>query len=217
MAKTFRNSKAIKFIDKLRHLRQAELDHSLILGNHLQEQFQELFENYDSNEPIDLYRLIDTITKHSYKEGGLSFSHSQFAFFHETMYHLGSTGAIETVIKEMGDFFDLDIPERATEKSDLENYQIKSIDTKDYSTTPRKFYLIIGGMDESSPEENRREIARHCTQVFSNFFESDTISQTDNGFIIQTALQNIPTISMELNNHNIAIYGMIPIEDKDKN
>ncbi|BES66513.1 hypothetical protein SANA_29520 [Gottschalkiaceae bacterium SANA] len=217
MAKTFRNSKAIKFIDKLRQLRQAELKHSLILGNHLQEQFQELFENSDSNEPIDLYGLIDAITNHSYKEDGLSFSHSQFSFFHETMYHFGCTGAIETVIKEMGDFFDLDIPERTTGKSALENYQIKLIDTNDYSTTPREFYLIIGGMDESYPEEVRKEIAQHCTEVFLNFFEADTVSQTDNGFIIQTALQNIPTISMELNNRNIAIYGMIPIETKDKN
>ncbi|HSQ89499.1 hypothetical protein [Romboutsia sp.] len=162
MAKTFRISKVMKFIDKLRVLRKVEFEHTLRFGNHLQGQFREIFPNNESDEQGDMYKVIDNIAEYSYKQDGISFSHSQFSFFHETMFHLGGTQIIDNIIKEMAEFFDLDIPELDKTKSDLESYHIKSIDTKDYSNIPRKFYIIIGGMGKSFSEQIQEECAQHC-------------------------------------------------------
>ena len=184
------------------------------MSNQLQGQFKEIFPNNELHEHGDIYKLIDNITEYSYKKDGISFSHSQFSYFHETMFHLGCTHIIDNIIKEMGEFFNLDIPELSKTKSDLENYHIKSIDTKDYSNIPRKFYIIIGGMGKSFSEQIQEECAQHCLTLLLKILEENEINRAENGFIIQTALQNIPNISNELINNNIAIYGIIPIEKK---
>jgi hypothetical protein len=217
MVKTFRSSKVMKFIDKLRVLRQAELEHTLIFGNHLRGQFGELFGNSKVHEQDDVYKLVDTITEYSYKEDGLNFSHSQLSFFHETMFHLGGINIVDNIIKEMGEFFDLDIPERKKRKSDLENYRIKSIDTTDYSNTPRDFYLIIGGMDESFSEEIQEQCYQHCLTILLRFLKESEVIRAEKGFVIQTALQNIPNISNELIKNDVGIYGIIPVEEENEN
>jgi len=214
MAETFRISKVIKFIDKLRALRKVELEHTLMFSNHLQGQLQKILANNEIHEQEDIYKLMDNITKYSYKKDGISFSHSQFSFFHETMFHLGCTNIIDNIIKEMGEFFDLDIPELDKVESDLENYHIKSIDTKDYSNIPRKFYIIVGGVGKAFSEQVQEECVQHCLTVLLKSLEKNEISRAENGFIIQTALQNIPNISNDLINNSIGIYGIIPIEEK---
>ena len=216
MVKTFRSSKVIKFINKLRVLRQVELEHTLSFGNHLRGQFIELFDDCKSHEKDDVYKCVDTITQYSYEKDGLNFSHSQLSFFHETMFHLGNINIVDNIIKEMGEFFDLDIPERNKSKSDLNNYRIKSIDTTDYSNTPRDFYLILGGMDESYSEEVQIESAQHCLTILLRFLKESEVSRVEKGFVIQTALQNIPNISNELIKNNIGIYGIIPVEEGNK-
>ncbi len=214
MAETFRISKVMKFIDKLRVLRKVESEHTLMFGNHLQVQLKEIFPNNESSKQGDIYEFVDNINEYSYKNDGVSFSHSQFSFFHETMFHLGATHMIDNIIKEIAVFFDLDIPELNKTKSDLENYNIKSIDTKDYSNNPRKFYIIIGGMGKSFAEQVQEECTQHCLTALLKILEENEIHRAENGFIIQTSLQNIPNISNELINNNIAIYGIIPIEEK---
>ena len=116
------------------------------------------------------------------------------------------------IIKEMGEFFDLDIPELNKTKVDLEKYNIKSIDTKDYSNTPRKIYIIIGGMGKSFSEQIQEECAQNCLNILMEIIEENEIDRVENGFIVQTPVQNIPNISNELINNNISIYGIIPIE-----
>jgi hypothetical protein len=217
MAKTFRSSKVMKFIDKVRVLKQVENEHTLIFGNNLKGQFGELFGNGKCHEKDDIYKFVDAITEHSYKEDGLTLSHSQLSLFHETMFHLGCTNIADIVIKEMGEFFDLDIPERNNTKSDLEKYRIKSIDTTDYSSTPREFYLIIGGMGEPYSEEIQGECVQKCLEILLRFIKESEVSRAEKGFVIQTALQNIPSITNELIKNNIGIYGIIPVEDGDKN
>ncbi len=217
MVKTFRSSKVMKFIDRLRVLRKAELEHALIFGNHLRGQFGELFGNSKLNEQDDVCKLVDTITEYSYENDGLTFSHSQLSFFHETMFHLAGMNIVDNTIKEMGEFFDLEIPERNKAKSDLENYRIKSIDTTDYSNTPRDFYLIIGGMDKSFSEEIQGKCAQQCLTILLRFLKESEVRRAEKGFVIQTALQNIPNISNELIKNDIGIYGIIPIEKEDKN
>lgn len=214
MAETFRIAKVMKFINTLRALRTVEFEHTVFFGNHLQNQLKEIFPNSESHKQHDIYKLVDNITSYSHEEDGISFSHSQFSFFRETMFHLGCSHIIDDIIKEIGKFFDLDIPELNQKKGDLENYSIKSIDTKDYSNIPRKFYIIIGGMGKSFSEQIQEECAQHCLKVLSEIIEENKIDQVENGFIIQTPVQNIPNISNELINNNIGIYGVIPIEEK---
>ena len=212
MAETFRIAKVMKFIDTLRALRKVEFEHTMVFGNYLKGQLKEIFPNNELHENNDIYKLLDNITKYSYEKDGISFSHPQFSFFQETMFHLGCTHIIDNIIKEMGEFFDLDIPELNKTKVDLEKYNIRSIDTKDYSNTPRKIYIIIGGMGKSFSEQIQEECAQNCLNILMEIIEENEIDRVENGFIVQTPVQNIPNISNELINNNISIYGIIPIE-----
>lgn len=217
MVKTFRSSKVMKFVDQLSLLRQAEDDHTVIFGNRLKEQFPDFFDDNEASEDDVIDTIIDIIIEQSYAKGGIDFSHSQLSLFHETMFHLGAANIVDNIIKEMGDFFDLDIPEIKKSKSDLENYKIKSIDTSDYSTTPREFYIIVGGLDESCSEKVQTECANQCLRVLLGFLKTSDVRRVDKGFIIQTALQSIPNISMRMMENHIGIYGIIPVEEKDSN
>lgn len=214
MAKTYRSSKVMKFLDNLRVLRDKESELALNFGNYLKEQCKELFDKSKVNRPDDVYRIvIDNIIEHSYKEGGISFTHSQFSFFHSTMFHLGSTRVIDSIIKEMGEFFDLDIPELNKAKCDMDNYRIKSVDTLDYSNIQRKFLLIIGGMSGGYTDEIQEKCTQSCLEVLQRFISDNGIERTEKGFIIQTALQNIPDITSELTKSNLGVYGVIPVEE----
>lgn len=210
MAETFRISKVVKYLEKLRALRKVEFMHALMFSKHLREQFKEIFTNNEPHTLIDIHNTIDTITEYSYKKDGISFSHSQFSFLKETMFHLGGTHLIDNTIKEMSEFFNLDI----SEKSDLENYNIKSVDTKDYSNIPMEFYIIVGGMSKSFSKQVKEESTQHCLNILLEILEENEISIKENGFLIRTQLQNIPNISNELIKNNIGIYGIIPIKEK---
>ena len=216
MAQTYRSSKVMKFIDNLRVLRDKESELALKFGNHLKEQYKELFDKSKVNRQEDVYRdVIDNIIEKSYKEDGISFTHSQFSFFHSTMFHLGSTHIINSIIKEMGEFFDLDIPELNRTKYDMDEYRIKSVDTLDYSNIQRKVLLIIGGMSEGYTDEIQEKCTQSCLEVLLRFISANEIERNEKGFTIQTALQNIPDITRELTESNIAVYGVIPVEEKE--
>lgn len=216
MAKTFRYSKVMKFIDHLRSLRKKESDNAILFGNHLKEQFAEILEYDDLALKDDVYKgIVDKIVEESYKSGGISFSHSQFSFFHSTMFHLGSTQVIDTIIKEMGEFFDLDIPERRKSDDEIEKYQIKSVDTLDYSNFQREYLLIIGGLSEGHSDEVRKKCYNLATEVLLKFIEKDKIEEMDKGFKIKAPLQIIPDMISELSKNGLGVYGVIPIEDAD--
>jgi translation initiation factor 1 (eIF-1/SUI1) len=213
MAQTYRSSKVMKFIENLRGIRDKESELALKFGNRINEQHHDLFDKSKINRQGDLYEdVIDHIIEKSYKEDGISFTHSQFSFFHSTMFHLGSTHIINSIIKEMGEFFDLKIPEL---NRNMDEYRIKSVDTLDYSNNKRKVLLIIGGMSEGYTDEIQEKCTQSCLEVLLRFISANEIERNEKGFTIQTALQNIPDITRELTESNIAVYGVIPVEEKD--
>lgn len=207
MAETYRVGKLIKFVDLIRTLKSEELRQNEFFYNNLKNNIEsKLEENYNTED------VIDIITKISYEKGQIGFSHTEYLFLKEYLFHLGYIRAAEDIIKHMGNFFDLDIPELKNKKWDIDKYDISPIDTTDYSNIPKKVYILVGGMGESFSEEVENKISETCINILIDFVAEESIEKMENGFVIETVVQNIPSISGKLMENNIGIYGIIPIK-----
>lgn len=207
MAETYRIGKLIKFVELIRTLKTEEIRQNEFFYNNLKNNIEsKLEESYDAED------VIDIITKISYEKGQIGFSHTEYLFLKEYLFHLGYIRAAEDIIKQMGTFFDLDIPELNNKKWDIDKYNINPIDTTDYTNVPNKIYILVGGMGESFSEEVENKISETCINILTDFVDEGSIEKMKNGFVIETAVQNIPNISSELMKNNIGIYGIIPIK-----
>lgn len=214
MTKTYKDGKVIKFINTLIELREIESNQSTILSNSLRKQLLNTFPKMQLDKQKDIDELIDEMAKYSYENDGFTLSHSQFGLLNEMMFHLGCSDVTRKTIEEMVKFFELDISGISNKVINLDNYKIQEIDVCDYSNFPRKFYIIIGGMGKSKSDKIRIESAENSKIILLNILNDNEISIVEKGFIIQTQLQNIPTITKELIDNNIGVYGIIPITDK---
>lgn len=207
MAETYRVGKLIKFIELIRALKSEELRQNAFFYNNLKDNIEsKLEESYNTED------IIDIITKISYEKGQIGFSYTEYLFLKECLFHLGYIRAAEDIIKQMGIFFDLDIPELNNKKWDIDKYNINPIDTTDYTNVQTKVYILIGGMGEAFSEEVENKISETCINILTDFVDKKSIEKMDNGFVIETSVQNIPNISSELMKNNIGIYGIIPIK-----
>lgn len=207
MAETYRVGKLIKFIELIRKLKNEELKQNEFFYNNLKKHIESNIEVSEDNQDV-----IDIITKISYEKGQIGFSHTEYLFLKEYLFHLGYIRAAEDIIKHMGNFFDLDIPELKNKKWDIDKYDISPIDTTDYSNIPKKVYILVGGMGESFSEEVENKISETCINILIDFVAEESIEKMENGFVIETVVQNIPSISGKLMENNIGIYGIIPIK-----
>ncbi|MGL5257362.1 MAG: hypothetical protein ACRC76_09990 [Proteocatella sp.] len=207
MAETYRAGRLMKFVESIRILKNEELKQNEFFYNNLKNNIEsKLEESYNTED------IIDIITKISYEKGQIDFSHTEYLFLKEYLFHLGYIRAAEDIIKHTGSFFDLNIPELNNNKWDIDKYNIRPIDTTDYTNVPTKLYILVGGMGEAFSEEVENKISEICTNILIDFVDEESIEKMDNGFVIETAVQNIPIISSKLMKNNIGIYGIIPIK-----
>lgn len=213
MAETYRISKILKFVEKLRILREIEEKTIDVQYPRVEESFKKRGINQQRNN-YNIQSLLSGIHEYSYEENGLELTHLEYSILSHVNFHSGSVKAIEGIIRELGNFFDLDIPERNTEQGNLENYVLRSIDTRDYSNMPQEFRLIIGGMNSSYTEEIQEKCATISFNVLKRYCDGNSIKKTVDGYLVRMPTQCIPDISRDLINENIALYGIIPVEQK---
>lgn len=207
MAETYRVGKLIKFIELIRSLKNEELRQNEFFYNNLKKHIESKIELSEDNQDI-----IDIITKASYEKGKINLSHTEYLFLSEYLFHLGYIKATEDIIKQMGNFFEIDIPELNNRKWDIDKCEISPIDTADYTNIPKKIYILVGGMGEAFSKEIEDNISEICLSILGDFVNGANIERLENGFVIETAVQNIPNISSKLMEKNIGVYGIIPIK-----
>lgn len=201
-------NKIVSFIHDLTNFKQKEIELSLLFANDLSKQ---LSESDQVKQLSEIQELIDKFTKNSYQHKEITLSHQQFTLLNEILYHLGCVNTLELTIKEMNNYFNLKKTQEISLQGELNNKHLVNFDVKDYSNFPRKFQLIIGGMAQEFDKSIQEECTKLCLASLLKYLNDKDIKIIDNGFIIQTATQNIPDIIKQLALDNIGVYGVIPL------
>lgn len=141
----------------------------------------------------------------------MQLNHKHLSLIKEIIFHEGRLSLLKEIIVDTKVDFDCHNDGVEREK-ELESYVIKSINTSDYSTIPRKFYLIIGGMDENFSEDIQIKCAEECLVILKEYLREEDIRHSNKGYVIKTPQQNVPNIIQHLVEKNLGVYGVIPVE-----
>ncbi|AHM58074.1 hypothetical protein EAL2_808p05710 (plasmid) [Peptoclostridium acidaminophilum DSM 3953] len=77
---------------------------------------------------------------------------------------------------------------------------------KIYSTSLRKFHIVVGGIRD-------KDVERQSLEVLGKFIPSEAVKMTEDGFIVEVPIQTIPAIIRSFSQKSISLYTVAPIED----
>ncbi len=189
---------------------EIEYKHSIHFAKGLKKELKGLSDSKEISSKEDIYKIVDTLTQESYERGKITFTHSQLLHFKETMFHLGCLDTSRILSNNAKSLLSFDVSSKNSGKQLLpRNAQI--IDSTEYSTFPVDFYLIIGGMNSSISKNLQEETFKLCKDALATIMMGVEPKRVEDGVIVRTPIQNIPTVLKLLVMKEIAVYGVIPL------
>ncbi|MDA2531814.1 hypothetical protein PDQ04_26060 [Bacillus cereus] len=215
MAETYRKAKVLKFLDKLREMKEMNIKYSQMYLINLKELIPHMENDIFFLENVEEIEDILENLQFKKEEENIVLSREQLMFFKEATNAITTIKDINIILKEAGEFFDLDIPERKV-KSGMVNYKIQSIDPMDMTGIKKQYYIMLGEIGVSYPDgTGDEEFVAAANKVFLEYVTHNDITKVDDGFIVSLPVFASHQVIKDLTNADLTVLAMIPIKEKE--
>lgn len=79
-----------------------------------------------------------------------------------------------------------------------------------YSTSLRKFHIVVGGI-------RNKDVERQSLEILGKFIPSEAVKMTEDGFIVEVPIQTIPAIIKSFTQKGISLYTVAPMDEGGSN
>ncbi|MGA5659110.1 hypothetical protein ACPCZR_05830 [Bacillus bombysepticus] len=215
MAETYRKAKVLKFLDKLREMKEMNIKYSQMYLINLKELIPHMENDMFFLENVEEIEDILENLQFKKEEENIVLSREQLMFFKEATNAITTIKDINIILEEAGEFFDLDIPERKV-KSEMVNYKIQSIDPMDMTGIKKQYYIMLGEIGVSYPDgTGDEEFVAAANKVFLEYVTHNDITKVDDGFIVSLPVFASHQVIKDLTNADLTVLAMIPIKEKE--
>ncbi|MES1049653.1 hypothetical protein FOA24_09485 [Bacillus thuringiensis] len=215
MAETYRKVKVLKFLDKLREMKEMNIKYSQMYLINLKELIPHMENDMFFLENVEEIEDILENLQFKKEEENIVLSREQLMFFKEATNAITTIKDINIILEEAGEFFDLDIPERKV-KSGMVNYKIQSIDPMDMTGIKKQYYIMLGEIGVSYPDgTGDEEFVAAANKVFLEYVTHNDITKVDDGFIVSLPVFASHQVIKDLTNADLTVLAMIPIKEKE--
>ncbi|AKR33946.1 hypothetical protein P4K49_09430 [Bacillus cereus] len=215
MAETYRKAKVLKFLDKLREMKEMNIKYSQMYLINLKELIPHMGNDIFFLENVEEIEDILENLQFKKEEENIVLSREQLMFFKEATNAITTIKDINIILEEAGEFFDLDIPERKV-KSGMVNYKIQSIDPMDMTGIKKQYYIMLGEIGVSYPDgTGDEEFVAAANKVFLEYVTHNDITKVDDGFIVSLPVFASHQVIKDLTNADLTVLAMIPIKEKE--
>ncbi|MCU5063454.1 MULTISPECIES: hypothetical protein [Bacillus cereus group] len=215
MAETYRKAKVLKFLDKLREIKEMNIKYSQMYLINLKELIPHMENDMFFLENVEEIEDILENLQFKKEEENIVLSREQLMFFKEATNAITTIKDINIILEEAGEFFDLDIPERKV-KSKMVNYKIQSIDPMDMTGIKKQYYIMLGEIGVSYPDgTGDEEFVAAANKVFLEYVTHNDITKVDDGFIVSLPVFASHQVIKDLTNADLTVLAMIPIKEKE--
>ncbi|MGA5743519.1 hypothetical protein ACPCZP_23740 [Bacillus bombysepticus] len=215
MAETYRKAKVLKFLDKLREMKEMNIKYSQMYLINLKELIPHMGNDIFFLENVEEIEDILENLQFKKEEENIVLSREQLMFFKEATNAITTIKDINIILEEAGEFFDLDIPERKV-KSGMVNYKIQSIDPMDMTGIKKQYYIMLGEIGVSYPDgTGDEEFVAAANKVFLEYVTHNDITKVDDGFIVLLPVFASHQVIKDLTNADLTVLAMIPIKEKE--
>ncbi|HFK1460749.1 MULTISPECIES: hypothetical protein [Bacillus] len=215
MAETYRKAKVLKFLDKLREMKEMNIKYSQMYLINLKGLIPHMENDIFFLENVEEIEDILENLQFKKEEENIVLSREQLMFFKEATNAITTIKDINIILEEAGEFFDLDIPERKV-KSGMVNYKIQSIDPMDMTGIKKQYYIMLGEIGVSYPDgTGDEEFVAAANKVFLEYVTHNDITKVDDGFIVSLPVFASHQVIKDLTNADLTVLAMIPIKEKE--
>jgi len=115
--------------------------------------------------------------------------------------------------------FNLDKLDRASGEEAEEEEEVESSvgphekhekEERKYSTSLRKFHIVVGGI-------RSKDVERQSLEILGKFIPSEAVKMTEDGFIVEVPIQTIPAIIRSFTEKGISLYTVAPMDEGGQN
>ncbi|OUB62838.1 hypothetical protein [Bacillus thuringiensis] len=215
MAETYRKAKVLKFLEKLREMKEMNIKYSQMYLMNLKELNRHMENDMFFLENVEEMEEILENLQFKKDAENIVLSTEQLMFFKEANNAITTIKDIDIILEESGEFFDLDIPERKV-KSEMENYTIQPIDPMDMTGIKKQYYIMLGEIGVSYPDgTGDEEFVAAANKVFLEYVTHNDITKVDDGFIVSLPVYASHQVIKDLTNAELSVLAMIPIKEKE--
>lgn len=215
MAETYRKAKVLKFLEKLREMKEMNLKYSQMYLMNLKELNLHMEKDMLFLENVEeMEEILENLQFRKNAEN-IILSTDQLISFKEATNAIRTIKDIDIILEEAGEFFDLDIPERKV-KSEMVNYTIQSIDPMDMTGIKKQYYIMLGEIGVSYPDgTGDEEFVAAANKVFLEYVTQKDITKVDDGFIVSLPVYASHQVIKDLMNAELSVLAMVPIKEKE--
>lgn len=215
MAETYRKAKVLKFLEKLREMKEMNLKYSQMYLMNLKELNLHMEKDMLFLENVEeMEEILENLQFRKNAEN-IILSTDQLMSFKEATNAIRTIKDIDIILEEAGEFFDLDIPERKV-KSEMVNYTIQSIDPMDMTGIKKQYYIMLGEIGVSYPDgTGDEEFVAAANKVFLEYVTQKDITKVDDGFIVSLPVYASHQVIKDLMNAELSVLAMVPIKEKE--
>ncbi|AOY15288.1 TPA: hypothetical protein ACGW5B_006322 [Bacillus paranthracis] len=215
MAETYRKAKVLKFLEKLREMKEMNLKYSQMYLMNLKELNLHMEKDMLFLENVEEMEEILENLQFKKNAENIILSTDQLMSFKEATNAIRTIKDIDIILEEAGEFFDLDIPERKV-KSEMVNYTIQSIDPMDMTGIKKQYYIMLGEIGVSYPDgTGDEEFVAAANKVFLEYVTQKDITKVDDGFIVSLPVYASHQVIKDLMNAELSVLAMVPIKEKE--